>query len=73
MVVGHTDNQDSYGYNLNLSARRATAVKASLIARYHINGVRLTTARAGMMAPVASNDNDEGRAKNRHVVLVKAN
>jgi hypothetical protein len=34
---------------------------------------RLTAAGAGMMAPVASNDTEEGRAKNRRVELVKRN
>lgn len=73
LVVGHTDNHGDYGHNLDLSERRAQAVKAALEANYGIDGKRLTAAGAGMMAPVASNDTDEGRAKNRRVVLVKAN
>ena len=40
---------------------------------YGIAGDRLVAAGAGMMAPVASNDDEKGRAKNRRVVLVKAN
>lgn len=73
VVVGHTDNQGAFDYNIDLSSRRAQAVKAALASKYGIDGGRLTAAGAGMMAPVASNDNDEGRAKNRRVVLVKAN
>jgi OmpA-OmpF porin, OOP family len=73
LVVGHTDNHGDYGHNLDLSERRAQAVKAALEKTYGIDGKRLTAAGAGMMAPVASNDSEEGRAKNRRVVLVKAN
>jgi outer membrane protein OmpA-like peptidoglycan-associated protein len=73
IVVGHTDNQGAFDYNLDLSSRRAQAVKAALVAKYGIDGARLTAAGAGMMAPVASNDDDAGRAKTRRVVLVKLN
>lgn len=73
IVVGHTDNQGAFDYNVDLSSRRANAVKAELAAKYGIAGDRLVAAGAGMMAPVASNDDEPGRAKNRRVVLVKAN
>lgn len=73
IVVGHTDNQGAFDYNIDLSSRRANAVKAELVAKYGIAGDRLVAAGAGMMAPVASNDDEAGRAKNRRVVLVKAN
>lgn len=73
IVVGHTDSQGAFDYNLDLSSRRANAVKAELAAKYGIAGDRLVAAGAGMMAPVASNDEEAGRAKNRRVVLVKAN
>ncbi|MRX31403.1 OmpA family protein [Aminobacter sp. MDW-2] len=72
-VVGHTDSQGKFDYNIDLSNRRAAAVKAALVSQFGIDGGRLTAAGAGMMAPVASNDNDEGRAKNRRVALVKLN
>ena len=73
LVVGHTDSQGSFEHNLDLSARRAAAVKAALISGHGVDGNRLATAGAGMMAPVATNATDEGRAKNRRVALVKAN
>ena len=73
LVVGHTDNQGSFDHNVDLSSRRANAVKSALATQYGIDTNRLTAAGAGMMAPVASNDTDDGRAKNRRVVLVKAN
>jgi OOP family OmpA-OmpF porin len=73
IVVGHTDNKGTFDYNLELSARRSQAVRDSLISRFKFASERLTAASAGMMAPVASNDTDEGRAKNHRVVLVKMN
>jgi outer membrane protein OmpA-like peptidoglycan-associated protein len=73
VVVGHTDNKGSFDYNINLSSRRALSVKNELISSYDISPERLTAAGAGMMAPVASNDTEEGRAKNRRVELVKRN
>ncbi len=73
IIVGHTDNQGKFAYNADLSGKRAAAVKKDLVSTYKIKADRLTTAGAGMMAPVASNDNEEGRAKNRRVVLVKLN
>ena len=73
LVVGHTDNQGSFEHNLGLSARRAQAVKAALAARPGVDARRLTAAGAGMMAPVATNSTEAGRAKNRRVGLVRAN
>jgi OOP family OmpA-OmpF porin len=73
LVVGHTDNQGRFDYNVDLSSRRAKAVSTALTSQYGVSAKRLTFAGAGMMAPVASNDSEEGRAKNRRVVLVKAN
>jgi outer membrane protein OmpA-like peptidoglycan-associated protein len=73
LVIGHTDNQGSFEHNLDLSTRRANAVKAALIAQHGADGRRLSAAGAGMMAPVASNATNDGRAKNRRVTIVKAN
>lgn len=73
IVVGHTDNQGAFAYNIDLSSQRAQAVKDALVSKYGIDGGRLTAAGAGMMAPIASNDTDDGRSKNRRVGLVKAN
>lgn len=70
LVVGHTDSQGSYAHNLTLSDQRAQAVKAELVKR-GVAEARLSTAGAGMMAPVATNSTEEGRAKNRRVALVK--
>jgi OOP family OmpA-OmpF porin len=72
VVVGHTDNEGSFEHNLNLSTRRAQAVKAALATRPGVDARRLTAAGAGMMAPVATNNTEAGRAKNRRVGLVRA-
>jgi len=68
-VVGHTDNEGSFEYNLDLSFRRAQAVVDWLIGK-GIEAARLKAAGAGLMSPVASNTTEEGRAKNRRVELV---
>ena len=72
LVVGHTDNQAGVDYNLDLSRRRAQAVVAALTGA-GIAGARMVPQGVGMAAPLASNDTEEGRAKNRRVELVKLN
>ena len=69
-IVGHTDNQGAYDYNLDLSRRRAEAVAAELVKSYRIAQTRLRTAGVGFLAPVGSNASDSGRALNRRVELV---
>ena len=69
-IVGHTDNQGAYDYNLDLSRRRAEAVAAELVKNYRIAQARLRTAGIGFLAPVGSNANEAGRALNRRVELV---
>lgn len=70
-VVGHTDNAGTLEGNLRLSQGRAQAVVQSLISAHGIKAARLKAYGSGPYAPVASNDNEEGRAKNRRVELVK--
>ena len=69
-IVGHTDNQGAYDYNLDLSRRRAEAIAAELVKSYRIAQARLRTAGVGFLAPVGSNASDAGRALNRRVELV---
>jgi OOP family OmpA-OmpF porin len=69
-VVGHTDNQGKADYNLDLSRRRAAAVVSALTSQ-GAAAARLDSFGCGWYAPVASNANEEGRAKNRRVELVK--
>jgi len=70
-VVGHTDNQGTAEYNLELSQRRARAVVAELSSKYGVEARRLTPYGVGLYSPVASNDSEQGRAQNRRVELVK--
>ena len=71
VVTGHTDGQGAFDYNVGLSKRRAAAVVAALVGQHGIGAARLTPFGAGMAAPVASNDDEAGRGKNRRVELVK--
>jgi outer membrane protein OmpA-like peptidoglycan-associated protein len=69
-VVGHTDNTGGYDYNVQLSKRRAAAVVKALTSGHGIAAGRLKAVGVGPVAPVASNDTESGRAKNRRVELV---
>jgi OOP family OmpA-OmpF porin len=70
-IVGHTDNVGAAAANLKLSRDRAAAVKTYLVQTFGIEEARLTPAGFGDTKPVASNQTDEGRAKNRRVELIK--
>ena len=70
-VVGHTDTVGSVDANLKLSQGRAEAVLQALVRTHGIAAARLKSFGNGPFAPVASNDSEEGRAKNRRVELVK--
>ena len=70
-IVGHTDNVGDYNYNMKLSESRADAVVKTLVSKYNVDKKRLTPAGIGPLAPVTTNDTEEGRAKNRRVELIK--
>lgn len=70
-IEGHTDNIGGDEYNLDLSNRRAAAVKAALVGRHGIDAGRLETAGFGASRPKESNDTIAGRARNRRVELVR--
>jgi len=69
-VVGHTDNVGGLESNLKLSSDRAASVVKAITAR-GVAASRLKSAGVGPYSPVASNDTDEGKAKNRRVEFVK--
>jgi len=71
LIVGHTDNQGTFVYNKGLSQRRAKAVVKELVSKYGINANRLHPVGVSYAAPVATNNTEEGRAKNRRVELVE--
>lgn len=73
IVVGHTDNQGSWDYNMDLSERRAASVATSLSSDYGIDSERLRSAGVGFLAPAATNDTGDGRQLNRRVELVSGN
>ncbi|NJN27883.1 MAG: OmpA family protein [Cyclobacteriaceae bacterium] len=66
IIMGHTDNVGPAQYNQSLSKRRAQSVMA-YFTRQGINKSRFTVKGIGAEQPVASNDNDAGRSKNRRV------
>ena len=69
-VVGHTDMKGTFSYNVDLSKRRAASVVKELIDKHGIGSTRLISDGVGPLCPVATNENDEGRTKNRRVELV---
>jgi outer membrane protein OmpA-like peptidoglycan-associated protein len=69
-IEGHTDNVGSHDYNVKLSQMRAAAVVNTLVTA-HIAPGRLSSGGSGPDQPIADNDTDKGRAKNRRVELVK--
>lgn len=71
IVTGHTDNVGELDYNMKLSRQRAEAVVKELTGRFNIESSRLTAMGVGPCAPLASNRDEAGRAKNRRVELVE--
>ena len=68
VLEGHTDSRGSDEYNNDLSARRAAAVKQKLSVDYGIAADRISSIGYGESRPIASNQTDQGRARNRRVV-----
>ncbi len=73
LVVGHTDNVGGFASNMDLSKRRAESVVNALVNGYKVDRKRLTPVGVSFASPVATNQNEEGRAKNRRVELVPNN
>ena len=69
VIEGHTDSVGSEAYNLDLSQRRADAVRDFLL-QNGVNAAQLTTHGYGKASPVASNSTAEGRQQNRRVELI---
>ncbi len=70
-VVGHTDSAGSFDSNMKLSKDRAEAVTKALTGKYGIAPDRLRSHGVASLVPVASNDTEDGKRKNRRVELVK--
>jgi len=71
LIEGHTDSVGAAPHNLDLSRRRAEAVKAVLAGQFKIDATRLTTAGLGATKPLDTNDTPQGRSQNRRVEFVK--
>ncbi|MBS0469841.1 MAG: OmpA family protein [Proteobacteria bacterium] len=70
-VAGHTDAIGSVAYNLNLGLRRSKAVARALVL-IGVNQAQLYAISFGKAVPVATNDTDDGRARNRRVEFIFA-
>jgi len=68
-IEGHTSSEGSTEYNQKLSQNRANAVVADLVKR-GISNKRLGALGVGEVRPIASNDDENGRAMNRRVEVV---
>jgi outer membrane protein OmpA-like peptidoglycan-associated protein len=72
-IIGHTDNTGRVDYNQTLSEKRAQSVYDYLMYQ-GVNNTRMSYEGKGIHAPVASNDNAEGRSLNRRVeIMIMAN
>ncbi len=71
LLVGHTDSQGDFNYNRQLSENRAKALVDHLIAKHGIDRARLSFAGVADLAPIASNDTDNGRLRNRRVEVIR--
>jgi outer membrane protein OmpA-like peptidoglycan-associated protein len=70
-IVGHTDNDGADAANLELSKKRAAAVKDALVKEFGIDASRLQTDGKGESIPVGDNKTKEGKAQNRRVEFIK--
>ncbi|MGD8495175.1 MAG: OmpA family protein [Gemmatimonadales bacterium] len=70
-IEGHTDSDGDEAANLDLSERRAAAVRSYLLEHFDVDPSRLETKGFGETAPVASNDTPEGKQRNRRVELLR--
>jgi outer membrane protein OmpA-like peptidoglycan-associated protein len=69
VIEGHSDGKGSKSYNLELSARRAEAVRSYLVSQ-GITSNRISSQGLGFSHPVSDNKTAEGRANNRRVEIV---
>lgn len=69
-IQGHTDSQGNESFNLDLSQRRAEAVRSYLVEELGIEADRLSAKGYGESSPVADNLTEEGRRMNRRIALL---
>jgi outer membrane protein OmpA-like peptidoglycan-associated protein len=68
-VEGHTDSQGNEAMNQELSRRRAIAVREYLLLNIAISANRITAVGYGESRPVAPNDTEAGRSRNRRIEI----
>lgn len=71
MIVGHTDSDGDDGSNMELSKKRAAAVKSVLSKEFSIDASRLSTDGKGESQPLDNNSTPLGKANNRRVEFIK--
>jgi OOP family OmpA-OmpF porin len=71
LIEGHTDSTGDAKHNLELSQKRAGAVKSTLAGQFGIEENRLAVAGLGATKPISTNDTPQGRADNRRVEFVR--
>jgi outer membrane protein OmpA-like peptidoglycan-associated protein len=69
-IEGHTDGRGSPAANRTLSQRRAIAVRDYLLSRLPISASRVAATGFGADRPIANNDTEAGRARNRRIEIV---
>ena len=70
-IVGHTDSDGDDKSNLELSKKRAEAVKASLAKEFNVDASRMETDGKGESQPADKNESVTGKANNRRVEFIK--
>ena len=71
LIVGHTDSDGSDAANIELSKKRASAIKNCLVNEFGINQGRLSTDGKGETKPIGDNKTALGKAENRRVEFIK--
>lgn len=69
-MVGHTDATGSDAYNLTLSQERAAAVRDYFASLDSLSTVTISSEGRGEANPLASNETEEGRSRNRRVEII---
>jgi outer membrane protein OmpA-like peptidoglycan-associated protein len=68
-IAGHCDAVGGTDYNIVLGQKRADAVRAYLVDNQHISFSRIAIRSGGETQPIATNDTDDGRSKNRRATI----
>jgi outer membrane protein OmpA-like peptidoglycan-associated protein len=69
LIRGHTDNTGSAGRNSLVSLSRSDSMKEALV-KLGVDAERIKIEGVGALEPIAANDTEEGREKNRRIELI---